>query len=274
MDSLITPAKNLIKILRNVDNCVDLSKKQFLSPLELLPISSLISEKCLDYILPENEKCSGYLEYFNFPQGLSSFKTLFQSYIPIYKFSASKSGQISFTDKSETDKSEILDNLVNICVRKIGSPKGAVNALNLAIEEIIANIADHSDATYGWINAQYYPTQKYLDLCILDRGITIYGRYKQAKKEIKNDLEALKNALEGKSSKPEMIRGSGLPTFIRLITGAFKGEIIIISGNAIAHASKSRMPRVQQLTVRWDGTVVALRIPRNEQPIDYTKFID
>lgn len=274
MDSLITPAKNLIKILSHVNDHVDLSKERFLYPLEFLPISSLISEERLSYILPKNEKCLGYLKYFNFPQGLSRFITLSQRYIPIYKFSASKSSHALLSDKSETDKFEIINNLVNICVKEIGSPEGAISAFHLAVEEIIANIADHSDATFGWINAQYYPNHKHLDLCILDRGISMYGRYKKAGKEVHNNLEALKSALEGHSSKPEKIRGSGLPTFIEMITKGFKGEVVLISGDAIAYANKTQNPIVQQISVQWKGTIVALRIPRNEKPIDYTQFID
>lgn len=269
MESLIEPTKKLIKLLKLTDNVVDLSLEKFLCPIEILPLSALISGNQLQFINPKDEKCAGYVKYFNFPNGLTQFKPLSSNYIPIYKFSASKTDE-----KSLIDKSDILKNLINICLLKISSPKGAINALNLAVDEIISNIEDHSGSKFGWINAQYYPIKKYLDMCILDRGITISGRYKKVGKEFKSDSEALKNALEGESSKSEKIRGSGLPTFIKLITQAFDGEMIIISGSAIAYASKKSGPIVNKLSIKWDGTIVASRIPKNLKSINYTLYID
>ena len=172
MESIIKPTKNLISLLKKVDDSIDLSDSHFLFPVELLPIAALISEKSLKYIKPTDNKCLGYLDYFKFPDGYTKYETLSSKYIPIYKFSASKNDE-----KTLLDKSGIIDNLIKICIQKIGSAAGAINALSLAIEEIIDNIEQHSEAKYGWINAQYYSTKGYLDICILDRGITLLGNY-------------------------------------------------------------------------------------------------
>lgn len=269
MENILIPTKKLIQILKTQKDIINLSNISFSQPIITLPLAALISESELNFIKPVDSNCFNYLKYFNFPDGLTEFKKLSSGYIPIYKFSASKADQ-----KSLKDKSEILENLINICLSKIGSPKGAVSALNIAVDEIISNIEDHSDAQFGWINAQYYPSKKYLDICILDRGITIADRYKKSGKIVGNDLEALKNALEGKSSKPEKIRGSGLPTFTKLITQGFDGEIVIISGNAIVYASKKSQPIVKNLSVKWSGVIVAFRVPKNLKPINYALYID
>ena len=108
---------------------------------------------------------------------------------------------------------------------------------------------------------------------MLDRGITITGKYKKVG-IIYNDLEALKNAMEGKSTKPEKTRGSGLRTFVNMIINGFNGEIVIISGNAISYASKNNKPIVQKMSVYWKGTIVAFRIPKTLKPIKYVQFID
>jgi len=268
MESIIQPTKNLIQFLKISDNKVDLSSMRFLHPIQILPLAAMISEKSLDYIPPRNSECASYLGKFNFPDGLTEF-VLSPRFIPIYKFSAAKSDE-----KSTSDKSNILKNLLDICLIKLGSPEGLVNALGLAVDEIISNIEDHSDAKYGWINAQYYPNLKYLDMCIVDTGITINGKYKKVGMIFENDSEALKKALEGESSKPEKIRGSGLPTFTKMITKGLKGEIVIISGGAIVYASENKDPVVQKLSVRWDGTIVSLRIPKNNAAVDYTDFIE
>lgn len=268
MESMIKPTKDLIRFLKITDNTVDLSSMDFLYPIQILPLAAMISERSLKYVPPSNQDCTTYLRRFNFPDGLTEFIAS-EKFIPIYKFSASKTN----TQSSE-DKSGILDNLLKICLMKLGSPRGLVNALSLAIDEIISNIEDHSAAKYGWINAQYYPTKKYLDMCIVDTGITIKGKYDRVGMLFENDLEALKKALEGESSKPEKIRGSGLPTFTKMITRGLQGEMVIISGSAIVYADKNHDPIIQKLSVRWDGTIVALRIPKNLASIDYTDYIE
>lgn len=268
MESILRPTKKLIEALRKPDEKIDLSLVDFSFPIMILPLSALISENSLEYTLPKNKNCADYLKYFNFPEGFSEFISS-SKYIPIYKFSASKADE-----KSITDKSNILKNLIGICLEKLGSPNGSVNALNISVDEIISNIEDHSEAEYGWINAQYYPSKEYLDICIVDRGITINGKYQKVGKNFGDDREALKCALLGESAKPEKIRGSGLPTFTSMITQGFKGEMVIISGNAIVYANEKSDPVVQKLSVRWDGTIVALRIPKNSKSIDYTLHID
>ena len=174
MESILEPTKNLINLLTNTDSFVDLSNAKFMYPIELLPIAALISESSKKYIKPTNENCNAYLNFFNFPNGLMKPQPPSSKYIPIYKFFASNND-----DKSLRDKSIILESLIAICLSKLGSPEGSVSALNLAIDEIISNIEDHSEAKFGWINAQFYPKKKYLDVCMLDRGITITGKYKK-----------------------------------------------------------------------------------------------
>lgn len=270
MESLLTPTRNLIKILKNQERIVDLSEVKFSQPIITLPLAAFISEEGLKFTEPADDKCLGYLKHFNFPEGLTEFKELSTQYIPIYKFSASKKDQ-----KSLIDKSGIIGNLIKICTKKIGSPHGAINALSLAIEEIIDNIEEHSGATYGWINAQYYPTKEYLDICVLDRGITIYGNYEKHGISINDDLEALKNALEGLSTKQvDTVRGSGLRTFTNITRKGFGGEMVIISGQAIAHADAKKTPVVQKTSIDWQGTIVAIRIPRRSRTIDYTLYIE
>lgn len=268
VETIRKPTKDLIKILRTADRKIDLGPVCFTYPIMILPLAALISEKSLKYILPNDPNCTDYLKYFNFPDGFTEISPS-PKYIPIYRFSASKGDE-----KSITDKSNILKNLLDICLKKIGSPSGSVNALYISVEEIISNIEDHSEAKNGWINAQYYKTKQYLDICIVDRGITINGKYRKVGKNFGNDSEALKCALRGESAKPEKIRGSGLPTFTKMITQGFKGEMIIISGDAIVYASEKENPLVQRLSVRWDGTIVAFRIPKNAKPIDYSLYID
>lgn len=270
MESILVQAKKLIQILKAREDIIDLSEIKFAQPIITLPLAALVSEKGLKFTKPADDKCLGYLKYFNFPNGFSEFSKLSSKYIPIYKFTASKKDE-----KSLIDKSEIIENLIKICAQKIGSPKGVINALSIAIEEIIDNIEEHSGAKYGWINAQYYPTKEYLDVCILDLGITLLNNYKKHGMGISDDSEALKNALEGLSTKQlETVRGSGLRTFTNMIRDGFGGEMVIVSGQAIAYANNKEAPLVQKLSIDWPGTIVAIRIPQRSKSIDYTLYIE
>lgn len=265
MESIFPSTKKLIKILKRDRDTIDMSEIRFIFPVQILPLAALISEKKLPYEKPSSLDCSGYLNHLGFPDGFTKFDRAASGHIPIYKFS----GQ-----ELNSEKDEILKNLTDICLDKLGSPEGSVNALNVSIGEIIANIEDHSSADFGWINAQYYPSKKCLEMCILDKGIGISKRYQQVGKGFSNDLESLKNAIEGESSKKEKIRGSGLPTFTKMITQGFGGEMLIISGSAIVYANQKVAPIVKAITADWDGTIVAFRVPKNYKSIDYTKYID
>lgn len=271
MESLIKPVKNLIKLLKNADKIIDLDQEKWLHPFEILPIAAIVSENNLDYIGPANEKCREYLKYFEFPYGLDQFQRMSTKFIPIYRFISSADDS-----KSIKIKSDIIDNLTKIFIEKIGSPSHIANAMNLMVDEVISNVRDHSDSQYGWIHAQHYPTKQYLDVCILNTGTTIFEKYKKRKVKfpIKNDIDALKKALQGYSSKPEMIRGSGLRTFVNMIRKGFKGEFVIISGSAIAYGAYSKIPIVQKISIKWQGTIIAFRIPDSQGKIDYTKYIE
>lgn len=268
MESLINPTKNLFSILNQSDKLIDLSNIKWLYPIEILPLAALISENNLRYQYPLDTKCKEYLKYFKFPKGLQKYTKNSFYCLPIYNFSASMKNISSLQTKSE-----IISNLIDVFAKNIGSPKGAINALSLAIDEIISNIEDHSEALRGWIHGQHYPNKKFLDVCILDRGITIKGCYQKNGRKIFEDKDALIKALQGESSKPEKIRGTGLRTFIEIILGAFGGEVIIISGNAIFYSSKKTKPIIKNLSIRWQGTIIAFRIPKMTKNIDYTKYI-
>ena len=50
MESILQPTKNLIKLLKSAVDIVDLSDAKFMHPIELLPVSALISEGSKKYI--------------------------------------------------------------------------------------------------------------------------------------------------------------------------------------------------------------------------------
>jgi len=119
----------------------------------------------------------------------------------------------------------------------------------------------------------------YVDICIADGGITLLGSYQRLKdKFIEDDLEAIKAANRQISSKnlPDTEnRGYGIYTSKKMLIEGLGGQYMIMSGSAIYMKSKT----IDQFFtlpdgLRWDGTIVALRIPYQASQFDYIKYIE
>ena len=115
--------------------------------------------------------------------------------------------------------------------------------------------------------AQFYPSNKYLDICILDNGLTLMGSYKKHKYNVKNDLEAVSKAHSGLSTKNKE-RGRGIPTSYDMIIKGLKGEFCLMSGNGLILNNK-----LIEMPVSYNGTVIAIRIPSKKKNFIYSKYI-
>ena len=268
---LLDQVKTLLRLLQNnydaKEGFIDLSSLSWLYPLELLPLAALISDKSLDFIRPD-EKALKYLEYFNFPEGLNKYQKQSTRYLPIYKFSA-KTRDISASGV----RSEIINNLIEIFVNRVGVYSGVKDALYLSVDEIIANIDEHSISGTGWIHAQYYPTKKFLDICLVDTGVSIPGSFRNHSITFTNDTSAIIKALNGVSVSKEKLRGAGMRTFVKMATSGLGGEAVIISGKGLIYANRKSTIPYNIRTVEWKGTIIGLRIPSREGSLDYTKYI-
>lgn len=105
-----------------------------------------------------------------------------------------------------------------------------------------------------------------------DGGISIYGSYINANKFIddinNSDVLAIKIAKEGYSTKdrPEAEnRGYGLSSNIKMITQGLKGNLAIMSGNALYVSSVNKLVELPQ-QLDWKGTLVLATIPVDMPP--------
>lgn len=183
-------------------------------------------------------------------------------YIPIICFPACKS--------KDDIKNDIISVAENIMVKQLNIDGEIRKALSYMLSETIDNITEHSDSDRGYIFAQYYPTKKYIDICIADNGISILGSYiKSDKADIHNDVEALENAGKGVSSKnlPDSEnRGYGITTCKNMLAKGLNGKYFLLSGQAF-HTMSSEETSYVGLpdNIKWEGTIVALRIPYTER---------
>ena len=251
---------------------MDFDKVGFVNPFFLLPLQVYL-KNCKKKITVKNE--SSYICtacFFNrevFPEkiqeGLEEFFMPYRnkSYIPITSFPNDVS-QIDF-------KNKILEAAENLIVSRLRITPNILSGIKYLISESIDNISEHSESERGYIFMQYYRNQHYLDVCIADSGITILGSYKKLKtNNIKTDAEALIAAQNGLSSKnlPNAEnRGYGISTSREMLVKGLEGHYFILSGNAFYIYSTigynyAQLPQ----KMRWQGTIVALRIPYNENP--------
>ncbi|KAA6350325.1 hypothetical protein EZS27_002291 [termite gut metagenome] len=248
----------------------DFSKTSKLNPFFILPLI-LYKKRCIKNVQYEN--ISDELQiYFNaihfhnildvenmrtdFSEYMESFSN--KRYIPIIRFPASK-------DKDEL-RNQIIKTINTILKKQLNLTDKIYSVLSYLLSELIDNITEHSDSIHGgYIFAQYYTKNKYIDICIADEGITILGSYvKAGNKDIINDVDAIKKASTGVSTKnlPEAEnRGYGIRTSKKMLAG-LKGQFFLFSGGAFyrkTHDSEDyvKLPK----HIKWDGTVVLLRIP-------------
>ncbi len=153
-----------------------------------------------------------------------------------------------------------------------------LNGIKYIIGEMVDNITEHSESERGYIFAQSYPQKGYVDLCIADEGITLNGSFNKAGVEVSNDVEAMQAANKGVSSKnlPDAEnRGYGIYTSKKMLITGLNGQYMMMSGRAL-YLKDSAIDRIIELPggLRWNGTVIALRLPYQNKEFLYTRYFE
>ncbi len=206
-----------IKKKAKINNHIDLSGEKWLYPTELLPVAVLLTEKpTIKVLLPKDGKVSGYFKYITegYRHHSPSKTTLPMLRIPT----------------SETERNKMTDRLLEI---ENGDLVGGKNAFGYVVSELISNVYEHSKFKVAYIMAQKYQNLEFLELCVVDNGISIPESLRKAGYEFNTDEKAIGEAvLHGTSSKksPEG-RGYGLRTIVKLLVKGLGGYGIIVSGN-------------------------------------------
>ena len=191
-------------------------------------------------------------------------------YIPIIDFAAGK---------NDDDQETISTVVENIIIRQLNIQPNVATGLKYMVEEALDNITEHSESDRGYIFAQAYPSKGYLDICIADRGVTLLGSYKKLPdNEIESDNEAIKAANRGISSKnlPDAEnRGYGIQTSKRMLVEGLGGQYLMISGSCL-YVKSTGLDNVYNMPngLRWNGTLVALRIPYDSSNFNYVKYVE
>ncbi len=179
-----------------------------------------------------------------------------KTYTPICAFLAS----------DETVADELQSVLQNIIENQTEYDDNVRMPLAYLLSEIVCNINQHSCSQYGYIYAQYLKAEGSIDIVIADDGITVYGSYIRNGKYLDeigdSEALALSKANDGYSTKDLPQRGFGLRTSREMLVKGMGGDFFMLSGSAFYRLSNEKKDVVElPKTLRWDGTIVLMRIP-------------
>lgn len=261
------------------DIVIDCSEIYFTSPVFIISLM-LCLFSCNKKVTIINT--TPYLETIRFyysiePDKISedAFRTLLgkylnKTYIPVISFPA-------FASRA-ADKDAILTAIENLLCRQLKIENNVLNGIKYILGEMVDNITEHSESERGLIFAQAYPKKAYIDLCIADRGITLKGSFNNAGIEIADDVEAMQAANKRISSKnlPNAEnRGYGIYTSKKMLISGLGGHYMMISGSAL-YLKDSNMEKIIELPegLKWNGTVIALRLPYQREEFSYTNYFE
>lgn len=146
---------------------------------------------------------------------------------------------INFPASAGSDEKEVISSVVeDLMIRQMNIPSNVATGLKYMVGEILDNITEHSES----------------------------------------DIEALRAANRGISSKnlPDAEnRGYGIYTTKKMLVEGLGGQYLMLSGNALymkgaGYDNFYTFPE----GIRWNGTIVALRIPCHGSTFNYVNYIE
>jgi len=264
--ALYNSFKNIEKSEKVNFNLEDMS---WAYPLIVLPLTSYIYSTGSTFTIG-NSSSKSYLETVNFPEGVDSVTTFEQqlhkgkNFVPI-----------SILKKDAREQRERLETLFLEMIYKIlGNTKGTENAIYYPVAEFISNIFDHSKKDEGFVFGQLYQSKNFLDMCIVDNGRGLANAYKEENKVELSDADAIKQALEGYSTKRDKERGYGIRTSIKVVCEALGGGFVLLSGSAAFLSVDNKKSIVNLPGFYWQGVIIAYRIPKPTHSINIIPYIE
>lgn len=249
---------------------LDFSEVNWILPCSAILISGKLNEvktqgAQINYIKPKNNVVQDYLSKIGFPFGSEAEGDTF---VPISHF------QDNPSDKNQIEK-ETLDLFYKIS-SKIPISFGH-NAIPHILSELSDNIDQHSEFTFASLMAQYFPRKEYLDLAVLDNGVSIPFIFEKNNKEFKKDSDAIMKAVSGEIStkKDQGLRGFGLKSCKNLSIEGFNGELHIISRKGAIIFKPDEKPKIYDFKNEvLEGTLIYFRLPAPKEEVPFYEIIE
>jgi anti-sigma regulatory factor (Ser/Thr protein kinase) len=262
VDELVQNLKELDEALHEDKRHADLCKAEFVTPLSILPLAVFASHNRMKITYSEeNYDIQSYLGTIGFPKGFEELPSDEKRYLPI-------------TRLPPIEQNKVLGKYEDLILEMSDSNEYASSfklSLKYLTSELVNNVSEHANIDQYWLLAQYWEKpHRACEIVIADCGIGYKQSYEGTRYEVKSDMEAIINALEGKSSKKENLRGYGIPTIARLFVQGYGGKLIIMSGKSIVY-DKQGQRKVWKLKSHWQGSLVGINF--NLKKIQFYKYL-
>jgi hypothetical protein len=248
------------------DGKIDLKDRKWISSTGVVLLAYLKEEYGYDVVSSDTSNAMGYFDQMtNDPTWWTKeFKREIihdSSYIP---FSELPPENISF---------KILFERIGELMR-FYAPIGGETAFKYVLSELTDNIYEHSKFTKSFIMCQAYKTKQYVELSLIDNGISIPGNFETHSIAFHEDSNAIEMAVNGESTKGDLERGTGLKSSLDIYCEGAKAEAMIVSRNGIYYR-KSNKPYLAQLDQDEGllGTLISIRVPLRSSDIEIYKFL-
>lgn len=240
-------------------NKIDLSDLDFIYPTTFVPLVNLILESSIKNIdMPRNNNVTNYILTI-LKKEIDPSKT----YIPLIELPV-----------EEEKRSKILEHIYQL-PKHLQFVASDDNAYSYIVNELVDNIYQHSEFTRAMVMAQKY--KNFVELCFFDNGITIAGSFNKKGMKYKDDEShiAIRDALNGLSSKEDEGRGYGLRTCMEIFLKGLDGEVWIISGSGGIYMNKEKRYDYNfSESSRLTGTLISIRVQEIARDIDIYEYLE
>jgi hypothetical protein len=256
-------AKNLQTIFRSAGD-IAISSSSWGTPLTILPICALLNAtgKTVNIDSSNSAEFRSYLRTIGFPVGTASTSYCpDKSYLPITRTSLPEQSRNLNTIAGEYGK---------LVLSHAGTSERSdlVTTVDYIFGEMTTNVVEHSGAANYWLFAQKWRTEE-IEFCIIDDGMGIRKRFQEEGMYFVNDIEAVREAIQGTSVKSlgslnPSERGHGLGSSIKVMTGPeLAGSFVLISGRAAYIKKSAQDAKIVEVPFDWPGVIIAgkLRFP-------------
>ena len=248
---------------------LDLSEVNWALPCSVILISGKLMEILskgaeVSYLPPKNSKVRDWLSNIGFPIGKKDDGNTFVS---IKHFSNNPK------DRNQVNKES--NALMESMEGKIPNTFGS--SVKYILGELADNMDEHSNFTFASLMAQYYPRKEYLDMAVLDNGITIPFNFEKNNISFNKDSEAIRKALSGEvtTKKDEKMRGYGLKSCRDISLKEIKGELHVVSRRGLVILKESEEPRFYDFEdVFLNGTFLYFRLPTPKKEVNIYPYLE
>lgn len=249
---------------------LDFSEVEWILPCSAIILSGRINEVSIkgakiNYIESKSSQVQDYLSKIGFPLGS---KKEGDTFVPISHF------QNNPLDKEQIEKE--AGSLFDKISSKIPSAFGS-NSVPYILSELADNIDQHSEFTFASLMAQYYPQKDYLDLAVLDNGVSIPFLFEKKNKKFVKDSDAIMKAISGEIStkEEEGLRGFGLRSCKKLSLEGFNGELHVVSRKGAILFKQKNKPEIYDFDKEiLEGTLLYFRLPIPKKEVPFFKLVE